>query len=223
MRNLNELWGINVLGATAVIAAYTEGETWLASLLAYLEGNLALISEYLRDRLPNVKFPKPDALYLAWLDCRVTGEHDASEELPRAAVEAVHRITTDAPRLTHAWYHGLLDDGLEPGQYVELLGTLVALISIDSFCLAIGVAEHPLPVRSHSKHATTWLHSSIVHQDVDAAETPSYGRFQLADLFQATDICRHGHDIVHAARRCGGDTVRRAGKPVFAEIGDADS
>ena len=75
----------------------------------------------------------------------VAGEHAASAELPRAAVEAVHRITTDAPRLTRAWYQGLLDDGLEPGQYVELLGTLVATISVDSFCLAIGVAEHPVP------------------------------------------------------------------------------
>ena len=97
----------------------------------------------------------------------VAGEHAATEELPGTAVEAVHRITTDAPRLTHAWYQGLIDEGLGAGQYVELLGTLVATISVDSFCLAIGVAENPLPAPvagspsrytpERLEHETAWV------------------------------------------------------------------
>ena len=35
--------------------------------------------------------------------------------------------------------------GLGVESYVELLGTVVALVSIDSFCLALGLPEHPLP------------------------------------------------------------------------------
>lgn len=75
----------------------------------------------------------------------VAGEHAAAADLPAVAVEAVHRITTDAPRLTRAWYEGLLAQGLGEGQYVEIVGTVVSTLSIDSFCEALGVAEHPLP------------------------------------------------------------------------------
>lgn len=71
--------------------------------------------------------------------------HAASEDLSEAAVEAVHRITTDAPRLTRKWYDGLLAQGLSDGQYVEIVGTIVATVSIDSFCFAIGSEMHPLP------------------------------------------------------------------------------
>mgnify|MGYP001813764439 CR=1 FL=1 len=73
LRNLNELWGTNILGATALVAAYTEGEAWLEALLAYLEGNLEYIQEYLAEKLPMLRLGKPDSLYLAWIDCRRLG------------------------------------------------------------------------------------------------------------------------------------------------------
>ena len=76
---------------------------------------------------------------------QVGGEHDTVSELPPSATDAVHRIVTDAPRLTRSWYQGVLDSGLTEGQYIELLGTVVGLVSIDSFCRAIGVALHELP------------------------------------------------------------------------------
>ena len=76
----------------------------------------------------------------------VSGNHDrASATLPEAAVEAVHRIVTDANRLGRSWLEKLAADGLSDGHYVELVGVVVAVVSIDAFCRGVGSALHPLP------------------------------------------------------------------------------
>jgi len=75
----------------------------------------------------------------------VAGRHASLDVLPEAAVEAVHRITTDPGRLSSAWFQQTLASGLSDGQYVELVGVVVTLVSIDSFCRGLGVALHPLP------------------------------------------------------------------------------
>jgi hypothetical protein len=76
----------------------------------------------------------------------VTGPHDHLGVLPDAAVDVIHRVVTDPGRLSRKWYQATIDAGLSAEQYVELLGTLVATVSIDSFCRGIGVPLHPLPV-----------------------------------------------------------------------------
>ena len=79
----------------------------------------------------------------------LAGEHDVAPEnrelLSAAAVDAIHRIVNDASRLIRAWYERTLAAGLTDGQYVELVGTVVSVVSIDSFCRAAGVPLHPLP------------------------------------------------------------------------------
>jgi len=76
----------------------------------------------------------------------VHGTHSrAGELLPNAAVDAVHRIASDPARLSKTWFEQTRDAGVSDGHYVELLGIVVALVSIDSFCRGIGVALHPLP------------------------------------------------------------------------------
>jgi hypothetical protein len=75
----------------------------------------------------------------------VLGNHTTATELPVAAVEVIHAVMTDAARLTRTWYEARLADGLGEGEYVEIVGTVVALVSIDRFCRGIGVPEHPLP------------------------------------------------------------------------------
>jgi cystathionine beta-lyase len=64
------LGGINLLGATAGIAAYQYGQPWLEELIKYLETNRDFLFEYLQTNIPAIKMQKPDATYLAWLDCR---------------------------------------------------------------------------------------------------------------------------------------------------------
>jgi hypothetical protein len=75
----------------------------------------------------------------------LAGEHAATDALSAAAVDAVHRLTTDPGRLTRAWFDATAAQGLGDGAYVELLGVVVTVVSIDSFCRGIGVPPHPLP------------------------------------------------------------------------------
>ena len=76
----------------------------------------------------------------------VEGEHDHLGQLPPVAVEVVHRVVTDAGRLTRRWFDGLLADGLDEGKYVELLGVLVAVFSIDELHRTLGLPLEDLPV-----------------------------------------------------------------------------
>jgi len=75
----------------------------------------------------------------------VEGEHDRVSELPEPAIEAIHAIVCDSSRLTRGWYESVLSDGLSDGQYVEIVGTVTALISTDRFCRGLGLPLHALP------------------------------------------------------------------------------
>ena len=61
---------VNILGYTATLAAYRDGQPWLDELLRYLEANRDFVAEFVRTKLPGVSMAAPEATYLAWLDCR---------------------------------------------------------------------------------------------------------------------------------------------------------
>jgi cystathionine beta-lyase len=67
---------INVLGHTAAVAAYREGDDWLEALVRYLQANRDFLVREANGRLPGVRMAAPEATYLAWLDCRETGLTD---------------------------------------------------------------------------------------------------------------------------------------------------
>jgi len=73
------------------------------------------------------------------------GRHASVSALPDAAVEAIHRIASDPGRLSKRWFVTLASQGLGDAAYVELVGVVSTLVSVDAFCRAIGVALHPLP------------------------------------------------------------------------------
>jgi len=60
----------NILGHTAAVAAYREGDEWLEALLRYLAANRDALVEYVRTKLPGVTVAPAEGTYLAWLDCR---------------------------------------------------------------------------------------------------------------------------------------------------------
>jgi cystathionine beta-lyase len=60
----------NILGHTAAVAAYREGDDWLEALLRYLAANRDLVVDYARTKLPGVRVAPAEGTYLAWLDCR---------------------------------------------------------------------------------------------------------------------------------------------------------
>jgi cystathionine beta-lyase len=61
---------VNIMGYTAALAAYRDGEEWLRELMRYLEANRDYLAEYVRRHLPGVTMVAPEGTYLAWLDCR---------------------------------------------------------------------------------------------------------------------------------------------------------
>jgi cystathionine beta-lyase len=61
---------VNVLGLAAAQAAYQHGQEWLDQLMIYLEGNRDWLDNFVAKELPGVSMVKPEATYLAWLDCR---------------------------------------------------------------------------------------------------------------------------------------------------------
>lgn len=61
---------IDVMGFTAALAAYREGQPWLDGVLRYLEANRDFLHRYVSEHLPGIAMSKPEGTYLAWLDCR---------------------------------------------------------------------------------------------------------------------------------------------------------
>lgn len=57
-----------VLAYETTIIAYEKGADWLDACIAYTSANMDYISEFLAEKLPKIKFRKPDATYLLWLD-----------------------------------------------------------------------------------------------------------------------------------------------------------
>ena len=39
-------------------------------MVVYLDGNRALVADFVKERLPGIAHVSPEATYLAWLDCR---------------------------------------------------------------------------------------------------------------------------------------------------------
>ena len=114
----------------------------------------------------------------------IEGTHDAVTDLPANAIEAIHRITTDPGRLTRRWHASVVDDALTIDHYVELLGILVALVSIDSFCLAIGVPPRALPPPVAGE-PSGYRPASAVMQDAWVPMIPADGNVGAeADLWQ---------------------------------------
>lgn len=64
---------VNVLGLVAALAAYRDGQEWLDEMLRYLEANRDLLVQYVGEHMPGIRMGKPEATYLAWLDCRQAG------------------------------------------------------------------------------------------------------------------------------------------------------
>ncbi|WP_347549994.1 MalY/PatB family protein [Pseudalkalibacillus hwajinpoensis] len=64
------LFAPSPFGIIAVEAAYTHGEEWLEQLKSYLEGNLAYLTSFINERLPEIDVIEPEGTYLVWLDFR---------------------------------------------------------------------------------------------------------------------------------------------------------
>ncbi len=61
---------VSTPGLTAARVVYAgKADAWLRALRRYLTGNRNFILDYVEQNLPGIRITKPDATYLAWLDC----------------------------------------------------------------------------------------------------------------------------------------------------------
>jgi cystathionine beta-lyase len=71
---------VNLMAFVAALAAYRDGDPWLAECLRYLEGNRDYLTQFVKYRLPGVSMSPMEGTYLAWLDCREAGITGAPAE-----------------------------------------------------------------------------------------------------------------------------------------------
>jgi len=71
---------VGLMGQTAALAAYRDGQPWLDEVLNYLEANRDFVDEFVRDNLPGITMHRPEGTYLAWLDCRGAGIEGSPHE-----------------------------------------------------------------------------------------------------------------------------------------------
>lgn len=72
-RKNNKAMGRTVIGQQVFIAAYSQCEYYVDQLVSYLEKNVNFVEQFISEKLPEIKFNKPEATYLMWLDCRELG------------------------------------------------------------------------------------------------------------------------------------------------------
>jgi cystathionine beta-lyase len=70
----NDSW--SSLGVVAAIAAYRDGDDWLAALVQRLTELRTLLAALLAEHLPEARMRPLEATYLAWLDLRAYGHDD---------------------------------------------------------------------------------------------------------------------------------------------------
>ncbi|MFO7591544.1 MAG: alkylhydroperoxidase-related (seleno)protein [Acidimicrobiia bacterium] len=118
----------------ATVAHWAGPGTWWTA-----EQRLTLVAEARRAR------DAPDAP--AWhAPSAVEPERVATRPVPAAAVDAVWRITRHPGSLVASWYESIVGSaGVSVEQYVELVGIVAEVASLDSLARGIGVDPLPLP------------------------------------------------------------------------------
>ena len=109
----------NVLGYTAMLAAYRDGGPWHEALLRYLEANRDFLMDYVRRHFGGVGMSPVEGTYLAWLDCRPVGLADPFTFFLEQAKVALNDGKTFGAagdgfvRLNFGTPRSILTDGLE--------------------------------------------------------------------------------------------------------------
>ena len=75
---------VNLLGFAATVAAYRDGAAWRAELLDYLRANRERVLAL--DGVGGLRVVKPEATYLAWIDCRALSVDDPQRFFEEAGV-----------------------------------------------------------------------------------------------------------------------------------------
>lgn len=125
------------------------------------------------------------------------GEHDAATNLPPVLVDMIHRIRTDASRLTERFYQDALAGGLSDAEYVETVGVMANVITVDSFCDALGAPRFALPAPqggaptrhrpAGAKPGLAWM-PTLAPEDLTDAEAGMYDGLAAVNIHRALSL-----------------------------------
>lgn len=127
----------------------------------------------------------------------VQGTHDSLGELPEIVVDVIHRLRTDAGRLTESWFQTILDAGLSDAEYVEIVGVVATTTALDTFDRALGTPVRALPQPvpgepsrtrpARAKRQIAWV-PTVAPQDWLPGEPNPYPRYGGVHIQQALSL-----------------------------------
>jgi alkylhydroperoxidase family enzyme len=127
----------------------------------------------------------------AALSPNVAGAHETAE------IELIHRVTSDPGRLSEKWSQEVLARGLGEGEYVEIVGLVAMVMMLDSFTLAIGAPERPLPAPAAgepsryrpagARKKAAWL-PLVEPEDATEADGPMYPSAKAGYIYRGLSL-----------------------------------
>ncbi|GAB2027608.1 MalY/PatB family protein [Lactovum odontotermitis] len=60
----------STLGMLATVTAYNQSENYIDALIPYIDQNLTYVEKFIQENIPEFRYKKAEATYLAWIDCR---------------------------------------------------------------------------------------------------------------------------------------------------------
>ena len=125
------------------------------------------------------------------------GRHDGPGALPATVVEIVHRLTTDAGRLTRKWLQSMLDAGVTEEQYVEAIGVVALITALDTFDLSLGFPQRALPAPrpgtptrhrpAGAKRDLAWV-STVAPEDLSPGDPDPYRIHGVKNIHRALSL-----------------------------------
>ena len=120
--NTDEVAEPNAFAVQAAVAAFEEGEPWLNELNEYIYAGRQLVTEFLREQIPELKPVQSDATYLMWIDCSALCGDDCGDFVEALRDETGLRVSSGGQygscgrqflRLNIACPRARLEDGLQ--------------------------------------------------------------------------------------------------------------
>ena len=127
----------------------------------------------------------------------VGGAHQSLGELPEVVIEIIHRVSTDAGRLTERWVQDCLKSGISDAEYVEIVGLVATVTALDTFAKAMGEPRRPLPKAlpgeptnrrpRGAKKSIAWI-PTVAPQDLEPGDVDPYSRYGDVHIQQALSL-----------------------------------
>lgn len=73
LERLDLEYGLNIMGMAAAIAAYSQCDDWLRTLMEQIRKNHQFMADYFAQNLPGARIVPSEATYFAWADMRPWG------------------------------------------------------------------------------------------------------------------------------------------------------